>query len=558
MTVEPHTESAVLPMAPRRIADGRGDVFTNPVLADGSADPWMIRWRGDYLFTSTTIGHSISVRRSRTITGIADAPPVPVWTAPEKGPNSRQIWSPQIHRFAGVWYIYYTADDGDNVNHRMFVLRGTSDDPQGPYVEADTDHPSGQLVEPDGPVSRPGAPAGNWAIAGEVFDTPGGALYILWSGTADRTSLFPQNIYIAAMSDPLHMTSPRRMLATPTRPWETRGAPVAEGPMAIQRNGQTFVVYSGNASWGNHYNLGLLTHTGGGLLTGTWTKTGPIFNPHGNAHGTGGFTTVPSPDGTEDWFLYHAAVSCGSGWTRDVRAQRLSWNPDGSPLLGYPIDTSVPILRPSGEDDPSGRDSAASRRAAAVDVSYGWGDSFGGADRATLYGGGLKDGEWVIGGPDSATSTRLGDGWRSLYRGNPNYESYAVTATVVQVALGTTVQYPTYGIYACYSDNANFVVACIGRASRANGGDQSRWTLATYGIVDGVSSGGWKSTSLPHDFDPSQPHVITVRKCESVFTFSVDGSELQTRLYPILNGQIGLLTEDTRATFRDVAVSDIS
>jgi len=553
MTAESYAGSGSPPAMRAGDEEAGVGVFTNPILANGSADPWMIRWRRDYLFTSTAIGDCIRVRRSRTITGIADAPPITVWTAPDRGPNSRQIWSPQIHRFDGVWYIYYTADDGDNVTHRMFVLRGTGDDPQGPYVEADTGHPSGQLVEPDNPGPGPGTPAGCWAIAGEVFRTPDGTLYILWSGTADRASLFPQNIYIAAMSDPLHITGPRRMIAAPTRPWETRGAPVAEGPMVIQRNGKTFVVYSGNASWGNHYNLGLLTHTDGDLLAGTWTKTGPIFNPHGNAYGTGGFTTVPSPDGTEDWFLYHAAVSCGSGWRRDIRAQRLYWNPDGSPLLGYPIETTVPIPRPSGENRPCGGDAALRHGDGPTIGSHGWGDSFGGARAGD--GGGLKSGDWGIAGPDSATSMSLGGGWMSLYRGNPNLESYAVSARAVQLARDTTAQYPKYGLYACYSDSDNFVVACLGRDDR---GGRGRWTLATYGVVDGVSPGGWRHTDLPRDFDPSRPHVIGARKSESVFTFSVDGSVLQTRTYPILNGQIGLLTEDTRAAYHDVAVCDIS
>lgn len=36
-------------------------------------------------------------------------------------------------------------------------------------------------------------------------------------------------------------------------------------------------------------------------------------------------SVVKSPDGTEDWIVYHAAKYSGAGWSRTVRLQKLIW-----------------------------------------------------------------------------------------------------------------------------------------------------------------------------------------------------------------------------------------
>ncbi len=58
---------------------------------------------------------------------------------------------------------------------------------------------------------------------------------------------------------------------------------------------------------------------------------------------------VRSPDGREDWIVYHAARRKGSGWSRLVRAQRLDWDADGTPRLVEPAPPDRPIALPGGE-----------------------------------------------------------------------------------------------------------------------------------------------------------------------------------------------------------------
>jgi GH43 family beta-xylosidase len=56
-----------------------------------------------------------------------------------------------------------------------------------------------------------------------------------------------------------------------------------------------------------------------------------------------------SPDGTEDWILYHAnsAPGQGCGRNRSPRAQRFTWNSDGTPNFSEPVKTGVQVPVPS-------------------------------------------------------------------------------------------------------------------------------------------------------------------------------------------------------------------
>ena len=77
---------------------------------------------------------SIIVRKSRTIGEIGSDPGFVVWQAPRSGRNSHALWAPELHFINGKWFIYYAADDGDNVNHRMWVLESETSDPMGEYI----------------------------------------------------------------------------------------------------------------------------------------------------------------------------------------------------------------------------------------------------------------------------------------------------------------------------------------------------------------------------------------------------------------------------------------
>ncbi|ROT29402.1 family 43 glycosylhydrolase [Micromonospora sp. HM5-17] len=523
------------PAVGARGSAGAAATFTNPV-ATNRSDPHIISFGGRYYYTSTDGCQAgwLCVWESATLTGLGGATRHPVWQIPAcPAPNCREVWAPEIHELGGQFYIYYTATDAtEHANHRIFVLRSTTGAPTGPYVEADTGYPHGQLRES----------SDLFAIDLNVFTGPDGRLYATWSGWPTSAG-GRQHLYIAPMSDPLHISGPRVQISAPERPWETVRYPVNEGPVGFVRNGTTFITYSASACWSDSYAVGLLTNTSGNLLDpAAWVKTGPHFKFHSGVRGTASFVPIQTLDGAETWFLVHANTNaCDPG--RVLRAQRLYWDPTGTPVLGYPVADGVPLPPPSGELGSTGTPNPYER---------GWGDAFGDAAIGdTVHG--RRTGAWTVLSPTEARLTSFGGTtWTQLFRAaNPNYETYTAAVDVQWVATGTTSAYPKYGMYASYADRNNYVAVFI---------DIKYRVLATFAVVQGVPA-GWQNAPLPAGFVATSYHRLTVRKTGATYRFLLDGKQLQQRTFSgefpvLLNGQVGLVTEDTKANYRNLAITD--
>lgn len=311
--------------------------FFNVVAPDG-ADPWVVRHTDGMYYATMTTGDNVTLWRSATLTGIGSGEQKVIWRPPAKGPNSKEIWAPELHRLRGKWYIYYAADDGENANHRMYVLENGSDDPfQAAFAD------KGKIADPA---------ADRWAIDGTAFEF-GGRLYFLWSGW-EGTENVQQILYIAPMENPWTLAGPRVEISRPTHPWEKRGEPpsINEGPQVLVKDGTVHVVYSAAGSWTDHYCLGLLTAKAGSdlLNPASWRKhPEPVFQTGNGVIAPGHCSFTKSPDGKEDWIVYHTARFPGAGWDRLVRAQPFTWNGDGTPRFGEPADPNAPIPLPGGE-----------------------------------------------------------------------------------------------------------------------------------------------------------------------------------------------------------------
>jgi len=317
-------------------------VWRNALLGPG-ADPSLVVRDGVYRdVQSSPDGKRLQVRTATTLAGLAAAQPRTVWQGGTAGTPCCALWAPELQFVRGRWIITYAADDGDNRNHRLYQL--VADRPEGPWRSA------GALRTPDD----------RWAIDGTVLEMPDRALYLLWSGWPGADNGV-QNLYIARMSDPFTVVGPRVALSTPTWEWETEGAGrdlprVNEGPAALVRDGKVFVSYSASGCWSAGYKLGLLAApVGADLLDpASWTKSArPVFAaaPAAALYGPGHNGFFRSPDGREDWFVYHAvdhpAGDCGA--RRTLRAQRLTWRPDGTPDFGVPQGLQAPQRAPGGE-----------------------------------------------------------------------------------------------------------------------------------------------------------------------------------------------------------------
>lgn len=298
----------------------------NPVGA--GADPSVWYANGLYYLVQSDGARSINLRSSATVGGLGTAAPRTIWTSPTGTDHSAETWAPEIEQLNGKWIVYFAAatdkggDPATNNTHRIFAITSTSADPMTGWSFF------GKIVDS----------TNQWSIDPTVFSY-NGSWWMLWSGTpTNNGGAAPQQIFIAHMSDPLHIDQDyRRLIANPDQSWETSVAAIEEGPEAfIGPNNTLTILFNSNASWTSSYGLGELLYHGGDLTTYTsYTKRGPVFSSANGVYGPGGESLpVPGKYGG-GWFIYHGNPSSTGGWNgRQLYAQPQTWNADGTPNFG--------------------------------------------------------------------------------------------------------------------------------------------------------------------------------------------------------------------------------
>lgn len=314
--------------------------FYNPILPAG-ADPWIIYKDGFYYYTHTT-GDRLEISKTKNLANLRSAERKVIWRPPAGKAYSSQLWAPELHFLHGKWYMYFAADDGNNDNHRMYVIEHDATDPmEGEWTFK-------------GKVSDK---SDRWAIDGTVCEY-NKQLYMLWSGWAgDKNG--QQNIYIAKMSNPWTISSERQLLSSPELKWEKVGSEenpyvsVNEGPQILINNSKVFLIYSASGCWTDSYNLGMLSFQGDNDLSDpkVWVKSKTsVFSKseQNGVYAPGHNSFFKSKDGKEDWILYHANNNPGEGCHggRSPRAQKFSWNADGTPYFGSPVSIKQPLNIP--------------------------------------------------------------------------------------------------------------------------------------------------------------------------------------------------------------------
>ena len=314
---------------------GAQETFTNPLLPSG-ADPWTV-YRDGYYYYTQTFGNRIVLWKTKTIANLKTALQKTVYTPPSGTLYSRQIWAPELHYIKQRWYLYFAADSGRNEDHRIWVLENRSKDPM-----SGTWALKGKLADS----------SGKWAIDASVFQHKK-SWYVVWSGWEGDTN-GQQDIYIAKLKNPWTIEGRRVRLSSPQYGWERHGdlndhnnpphVAVNEGPQFLTHKSKVFLVYSASGCWTDNYSLGLLSAGENSNLLDSlsWTKNPePVFSgsAENGVYAPGHNSFFKSPDGTEDWILYHAnsAPAQGCGRNRSPRAQRFSWDSKGMPFFGQPV-----------------------------------------------------------------------------------------------------------------------------------------------------------------------------------------------------------------------------
>ncbi len=184
LTALPATSAPVLEKTVNTV---RTQTFRNPV--NPGADPSLFYYGGQY----PRGDHDRRPHRHLVVAEPGDpaaAPEKVVWRDTDPSRNT-QMWAPAFRHVGSRWYIYYTASDGVDANHRMYVLESAGDDPTGPYS-----------------FKAKLADFGEYAIDGEPI-THNGQQYFVWTGPG-RGQGGPAQLYIVRMSDPWTRRAPGR------------------------------------------------------------------------------------------------------------------------------------------------------------------------------------------------------------------------------------------------------------------------------------------------------------------------------------------------------------
>lgn len=307
--------------------------FRNPL--NPGADPTLRYAAGAYRLL-TTQGDAIRMWSSPSLSTLLNAPVQEVFKDPDETRN-KQVWAPALYAFDGRWYIYYTASDGVDANHRNYVIESEGDDPVGPY------HFKARIADP-----------GTYAIDGEPI-VIGGARYFAWAAPG-RGGGGPNQTYLQRMDTPWSTTGPVTAL-----PVANGACPeVREGPTALSHGGRTFLTYSSCDTGKPDYAIYMISiaDTADPMVPGNWTRhPAPLLqrNDAAGVYGPGHHSFFTSPDGSQTWIAYHAKNTSAYTYSwRTTRAQPVTWNADGTPHVGPALAQGASQPLPAGDPGTGG------------------------------------------------------------------------------------------------------------------------------------------------------------------------------------------------------------
>lgn len=265
------------------------------------ADPYVYRHTdGVYYFTATVPAYDkIILRKSDTLTGLADAEESVIWNRHTTGVMGAHIWAPELHYLDGAWYLYFAAGEAEDVwKIRPYVLKC---DGQNPMTDSWTEIGQMSCAEEDEFSFR------SFSLDATIFENMG-KYYFVWAekvGVGKAIS----NLYIAEMESPTKLKTVQVLLTTPDYDWERIGFWVNEGPAVLKHEGKIFLTYSASAT-GACYAMGMMSADADADLLdpAVWKKERhPVLatDAEKGIYGPGHNTFVKAEDG-RDVCVYHA------------------------------------------------------------------------------------------------------------------------------------------------------------------------------------------------------------------------------------------------------------
>jgi|GEM_PF-3402519 len=321
----PDTECAPLDMLRNRgdVQSGCPGVYENPLLAGGDGrwaqcpDPNVRRDGSRYVLacTSPHVGWDANAFPIRVSADLVR------WSAPRyvfsrdhhpgwaKPPGEGAYWAPEIYRLDGKWLLVFAGPTADPAKKGSLGIGwATADSIDGPWTAGDEP----LISQGDGSTHGPGdATSGRIdptllydQNTGEVYRDPGtGHLYLYYVYQ-------PRWVRVVQLADDgkghlsaLRSTDTQLVLTTgqefeATLPWE---GTTVEGVEANVKDGEVYLLYSGNSTWNGTYAVGvarsaspegpfekrpdpILRAAPGGFLVGPGHSSQWVRGPDGNPY----------------------------------------------------------------------------------------------------------------------------------------------------------------------------------------------------------------------------------------------------------------------------------
>lgn len=303
--------------------------YVNPVYDQYLADPFVLRHEGSYYAYGTAPasaeGWQFPVLHSTDLVH---------WE--KKGWSLQPVaggvhyWAPEAAYEGGTFYLYFSADGIGGKDHQLRVA--TSQSPLGPFMD------SGRMLIPDEPFT----------IDAHPFQDQDGQWYLYYSQdflTLDGDNRVGTGIVVDRLVDMVTLEGKPQVVVRPHADWQLFQAQrpmygsvydwhTIEGAAVRLHNDQYYCFYSGGAWERENYGVSYVVaaHPFGPYRRPAENDGPMLRSAPGNVIGPGHNSFTLSPDGKQEYAVYHAWDPAMTA--RLMRIDRLEWDEDRPVILG--------------------------------------------------------------------------------------------------------------------------------------------------------------------------------------------------------------------------------
>ena len=309
---------------------GEERIYTNPVFGDYMADPFVLKYNGEYYAYGTKVvgGCMIPVLHSTDLVhwrDLGEALELPV-----QGPEC--YWAPEVAYANGTFFMYYSAGGQEGEGHQLRVATATQ--PAGPFRD------QGTILTPDDPFT----------IDAHPFRDDDGTWYLFYSRDFLEGDRVGTGIVVDRLIDMVELAGERTAVVRPHADWQLYQRQrewynrvwdwfTIEGAFVRKHADRYYCFWSGGSWKAPNYGVGyaVADHP-----LGPWNVGSSIAGPAllrtipDQILGPGHVSVTLGPDNLQEYMVYHAWDPAHTG--RLMRIDALHW-PGGAPSVAGPTYT---------------------------------------------------------------------------------------------------------------------------------------------------------------------------------------------------------------------------